>query len=124
MRDSEKGQALMTLLIFTVIAIIITSAAIAILYTNTLAGTKSQEGSVAFSVAESGLENAVIRTMRDTAYVGETLQVGSGSAVITVTGTNPKTVTSVGTNGNFTRTVQVQLNYTSGSFSLTNWREM
>lgn len=121
---SSAGQALVTLLFFVLISLTITSAAIIIIIINSISVGRFQQGSLAYYAAESGVENALLRLLRDPNYVGETLIVGTGTAVITVTGTNPKTVVVVSQNGNFKRTVQAQMNYNNGYYTFSNWKEI
>ena len=120
----QKGQALITLLFFVLISLTITTGAILIIINNSISVSKSVEGTLAYYVAESGVENALLRLLRDPSYTGETLTVGSGTAVITVTGANPKIVVSVGQNGNFKRKVSAQMNYISGYYTIYNWKEI
>ena len=121
----QKGQALITLLFFVLISLTITSAAIIIIIVNSISATKSQEGTLAYYTAESGVENALLRLLRDPNYPGETITVGTSTAVITVTKSgNTTTVVSVGTNGNFKRTVQAQMVYTNGAYTFSNWKEI
>jgi len=124
LKIKEKGQALVTLLFFVLISLTITSAAIIIIITNSTSVSKVQEGNLAYYTAESGVENALLRLLRDPNYAGETLTVGNGTAVITVTGVNPKTVVSVGQNGNFKRAVQVQMTYNNSYYTFSNWKEL
>lgn len=124
MKNFQKGQALITLLFFVLISLTITTGAIIIIIANSISVSKFQEGTLAYYVAESGAENALLRLLRDPNYTGETLTVGVGTAVITVTGTNPKTVVAVGLNGNFKRTVQVEMNYNNGYYTFSNWKEI
>ena len=120
----EKGQALITLLFFVLISLTITTGAIIIIIANSISVSKFQEGTLAYYTAESGVENALLRLLRDPNYTGETLTVGVGTAVITVTGTNPKTVVVVGIKGNFKRTVQAEMNYNNGYYTFSNWKEI
>ena len=120
----NRGQTLVTLLIFMVIAITVTSAAVVLTITDSQNANRFQEGLIAFQVAESGAENAMIRFLRDPNYAGETLAVGSGTATITVTGTNPKIITSAGVNGNYLRKIQVTLDNTNNILSITSWQEI
>lgn len=120
----NSGQALITLLFFVLISLTITSAAIIIIIINSISASKSQEGTLAYYAAESGVENALLRLLRDPNYTGETLTIGTSTAIITVTGSNPKIVVSVGQNGNFKRTVQAQMNYNSGYYTFSNWKEL
>ncbi len=119
-----RGQALITLLFFVLISLTITSGAIIIIITNSTSASRFQEGNLAYYAAESGVENALLRLLRDPNYVGETLAIGQGTAVITVTGTNPKIVESVGQNGNFKRKVQAQMTYGNGYYTFSNWKEL
>ena len=123
-QNTEKGVALITLLVFTMIALTITSAAIIVLYVNARATSTFQSGTGAYYIAESGLENGLIRLIRDPGYTGETVQLGSGSATITVSGANPWTVGSVGKIGDSVRSTSVDVTLSSGSYSFTNWKEI
>jgi len=120
----DTGQALITLLFFVLIALTITSAAIIIIITNSTSASKFQEGTLAYYAAESGVENALLRLLRDPNYTGETLAIGDTTAVATVSGNNPKTIVSVGQNGKFKRTVQAQMNYNNGYYTFSNWKEL
>ena len=124
----EKGQALITLLFFTIIGVTVTSAAVVMILVNSLSGTKQQQGEVAYEIAQSGAENGIIRLLRNPSYTGETLPVGSGSATITVTGSgtvaNPYVILSKGTNGIFVREVQVNATYQGNLLSVTSRKEV
>lgn len=120
----KKGQTLVTLLVFSVVALTVATSAVAIML-NIAQGTNRIEGDItATQVAESGVENALLRLLRNPSYTGETLPVGDGSAVITVSGTNPQTVTAVGTLDSHTKTIQAVVTYTNGIMSVTSWKEM
>jgi len=122
----QKGQALITLLFFTIIAVSILSAAAVMILVNSLNGTKLQEGSRAYEIATTGAENGLLRLMRDPTYTGETLPVGSGSAVIQVTSTNGTayTILSQGQIGDFVRKVQINATYTNNLFTVTSQKEI
>jgi len=125
----QQGQTLVTLLFFMVIALTITTGAIIIIYVNTQAQTKVQQSQSAYYVAESGMENAMIRILRDPGYTGETVTIGEGTASVsaTLSGTvnaGTFTATSSGIVGNFVRKIQVIGNYTSDVFSIQSWKEI
>lgn len=120
----NQGQALVTLLFFMIFAITITSAAVVVVISNSLAASKFDQGNVTFYIAESGIENALMRLLRDPNYSGETLTIEGGNAIIQVSGTNPKTITSQGTIGNFSRTIQVRVDYTNNILSVQSWKEI
>lgn len=121
----QKGQTLITLLFFTVIAVTITSAAIIIIFVNNLASDKLVQGSRAYYIAESGIENALLRFLRNPSYTGETnLMVGEGTADILITGTGPYIITSVGSIGTYKRTIEVTADYTNNILTVISWREI
>lgn len=118
------GQALITLLIFVIIALTLTAGAIALTITNSQAASGFDRGNQAYYVAESGAENAVLRLLRDPNYTGETLAVGQDNAQISVSGTNPYTIVSTGRSGGFLRKVHVIVNFTNGVLTVTSWKEI
>ncbi len=119
----QKGQALITLLFFVLISLTITSGAIIIIITNSLSASKSADAALAYYAAESGIENALLRLLRDPNYAGEALSVGDATVAITVTGGNPKVIIAT-SSGNFKRTIQAQMNYNSGYYTFSNWEEL
>lgn len=121
---SQKGQTLVILLTLMVIVIVITSASVIVTTLNARATDTLYEGATAHDVAESGAETAMVKLLRDPNYSGETTPMGGGQAVITVTGTNPKTVISKGSIGNFTRKIQVVADYTNNVLTVTSWNEI
>lgn len=120
----ESGQAMVTLLIFIVVVTIITSAAIIMLVVNITATSKYQQGTTAYYIAESGAENALLRLLRNPSYTGETMNVGTGTAAITVSGDTEKIITSEGRIGNFNRIVEVRTNFSNNIFTVTSWKEI
>lgn len=119
----QKGQALITLLFFVLISLTITSGAIIIIIANSISVSKVQEGTLAYYAAESGIENSLLRLLRNQNYLGETLSIGDVGVAVTVIGDNPKIVIAT-SSGNFKRTVQVQANYNNGYYSFSNWKEL
>jgi hypothetical protein len=108
-----------------IIAVTITSAATIVIGVNSLSLTKLQEGSIAYYAAESGIENAILRAIRDPSYTGETLTLDDKYVTITVPpGPYPKTVTVVSQSSNFRRTIEAQMNYSSGYYTISGWKEI
>ena len=67
---SEAGQTLVTLLVFVVIATSITAAATAIMINTSQAASQVEKSFITTGVAESGIENALLRLLRDPNYTG------------------------------------------------------
>ncbi len=122
-RNPQAGQVLVALLAFMATVIALTTMATVITLTNALATSKYGSGQEALSTAELGVENAMIRLLRDPSYTGETLTIGTKTATVNVSGSATKTITSIGKSGDFRRTVQVTATYTNNVFTITNWSE-
>lgn len=123
---AQQGQALVTLLFFIVIAVTITSAAVIIIVTNSLAATRFEQGNDAYAIAQSGMENALLRFARDPSYRGETLTVGTGTVVITVVDGSTPTFFATGSASQHyaTRTIQVNTVYNNNVLTVASWKEV
>lgn len=124
MNAQQQGQSLVTLLIFMAIAIIITTTAIAMAIINSQANTKYALGEEAYHVAEAGIENAILRLLRNPNYMGEVLAVGKGTATITVSGAATKTIISEGKVSGLYRKIEVIGTFSNNSFVINSWREV
>lgn len=122
--QNQNGQTLIILLTYMIIAIIITTASIALVINSSKGTDKVYQGANSLDIAESGAETAMIKLLRDPDYTGETLTVGNGQAVITINGSNPKTILSRGTLNNFTRTIQVIVDTSNNTLTATSWKEI
>lgn len=120
-----KGQALISLLFFVLIIITVITATVIISVLNIRSASMLQEGVIAYYVAESGAENALLRVLRDPTYTGEAnLPIGDGYASTQVTPGNPTTIISTGKINNFMRKIRVVANYTSGYYTVSSWQEI
>ena len=117
----NSGQALVALLFFAIIGITIITASALILYTNTAALSVGEQGVYAYYVAESGVEEALIRLIRNPSYTGGTLPVGSGTASIQVSG---GIITSKGTYQNLVRKIQAVTITDQNGLRVTSWKEI
>ncbi|KKW11330.1 MAG: hypothetical protein UY49_C0004G0007 [Microgenomates group bacterium GW2011_GWC1_49_7] len=115
----------MVLLAFMVIAIIVTTMAVALVIINSQAASEVEQGETAIRVAESGAENALLRLIRNPAYTGtETLTIDGGSATVSITGTNPISIESVGTVGDFVRRVGIDARFEDTILVIDSWQEV
>lgn len=123
-----RGQALVTMIFFTVIATTVTTAAIMVIAVNSLSGSKFQEGAIAYQIAQSGADEALIRLLRNPTYGGGNLSVGSGSATITVTGTgtaaDPYQILSKGQLRNFVKQIQLSAVYEDEQLEVLSQKEV
>lgn len=121
---NKSGQTLVILLVFIAVGVSVTAAAATLSFINASSSSRLEQGQTAYDVAESGIENALMSYLRNPGYTGETLTVSSGSSTITVSGTNPITITSRGKIGNFSRTIQVTAQSVNGILTVLSWKEI
>ena len=120
----SKGQALVTLLVFSALALIITTAATTVLIINSQGTSRFSLGEEALSYAETGADNAILRLLRDPGYTGETMTLGDGTAIITVSGALNKRVVSEGIVNDFRRKIEVTGSFNNNILVVTSWREI
>lgn len=123
-RNLQKGQALVTLLFFVLISLTITTSAIIIIIANSISAGKIEQGTASYYSAESGIENALLRLLRDPNYSGETLTIGGATVVTTVSGSNPKTIVSTSQEGSFKRKISALATYSNGYYTISSWKEL
>lgn len=122
-RLNSKGQTLIALLIFMLVAITITLAAAAVSIINLQSTDSFAEGEQALQDAQSGIEDTIIQLERNPSYSGSTMTLPSGTATITVSGSGSLTIISVGTVGNYRRTITANVTNTANVFTINSWSE-
>jgi len=113
------------LLVFMIVAIIMTTMAVALVIINATSASKVEQGDMALKLAESGAENALLRLMRDPSYTGtETFTIGTGHVTATATATNPIIIRSQGREGEFVRTTSVSASFINTVLTIHSWKEI
>ena len=102
---------MITLLVFVIIGMTVISVSAEMIMVNSLGGTRQQLGEAAYNVADSGIEDALLRFLRYPNYTGDTFAVGTGVVEVTRSGTGPYVFLSKGTVGNYVRKIQVTVTY-------------
>lgn len=121
-----KGQAMVMVILVTVILVSVTGLAVSMVVSNALSTTRVEQGQHALEIAESGAEEALLRLLRDPTYTTSTplsLTVDDGSATVDITGSGTKTITSSGAVSGYVRRIQVTATYASGQLTITSWGE-
>jgi len=119
-KENQKGQSLITILFFMLISITIITAISSIILNSTSSGSSIEQGSVAYYSAESGVQNAILRLLRDPNYTGETMSINDGTVTIVVSG---GLITSTAHVANSIRKIQVQTGYTNNVLTISSWKE-
>ena len=112
---TAQGQTLISIIFISVIGITIALGAAMMTIINSQSGLKSQQGEIAYAIAQSGADNALLRILRDPEYPGELGMIVDGGTVdIEVSKPNLNIVaTSSGKIGRFIRKIQVTAHYTT-----------
>jgi len=121
---TNKGQTLVTLLVFAVVAIAITTTAVAMMINIAKSASIVESRFITSQAAESAIENAIIRILRDPDYYGETLFVGDASVMISIAGTDPIIITADATFGNYIQTIQASITYIDNRLTVTDWEHI
>lgn len=124
MFKSQKGQALVMLLVFVAMSLVIIAGAVSVTIINTASSYSFSKSGVALSLAEAGVENSLLRLLRESGYSGETLSFDQGSVIVTVLGEGQKTILSEASSNGLKRKIQVVGNLENHRFTLTSWREV
>ena len=120
-RVYQKGQIFITMLFFVIIGVTIILAETIVLFTNILSASTAEQGSSAYYVAESGIEEALLRLNRNPGYAGGTLTVEQGEAEIQVSN---GVITVTGTYANTIKKIQAQTVYDNGALKILSWKEI
>ena len=124
MMKNIKGQALVSLLVFMIVAITVTTAAVAVILVTSVQSGKFELAELVHNLADSGIENALIQLLRNPAYTGETMTTIDGSVQISVTGTNPLTITSRAQSATFEKTAVAVVDLSDNQLTVLSWDEV
>lgn len=123
--NSQSGMALVTVIIFAVVGLIVITLGITLSISTSQANLHSLQAQQAFHIAEAGVENALIRVLRDPHYQGEVLTLNDGTATIEVSnGESSQVVTVVGEYRATTKKIEVRLSEQNGIMRVESWKEI
>lgn len=123
----QSGQALVTLLIFLMMGLAIATAASFLVASNSSGATNVQEGMLAREMADSGVETAYLKILRNKyTYTGELINdLNGGTVNVSVTWNGiTATIDSVATNRNFIKKVESVVTYDNNGLTQISWKEV
>ncbi|KKS98181.1 MAG: hypothetical protein UV73_C0003G0123 [Candidatus Gottesmanbacteria bacterium GW2011_GWA2_43_14] len=123
-KTNSQGFAMVILLFLMLLTVTIITAAVSLIILDSSSSTLIAASDSAKSIADSCMENAVIRLIRDPAYTGEELNINGGSCRISVLGSTVKTATSEADFGGKNKKVEVNLNLNNNIVTLSSWKEI
>lgn len=117
----QEGSSVVTLMVFMVIIASIVTTSVSVAINNSRATNVATNSLEAEQYAQSGIENSLLRLLRDPSYTGETLTFDEGTAEVSVSGT---TITSTGSSESAQRTIQVEFTYNDNILTVVEWSDM
>ena len=120
----ERGQTLVLLLVFVMMAIAITTAATFIIATNSTSTSNLSIGVTTKEMAETGVQKALLALLRDPTFKGETFNIDTGTVTSTVSGTTTLTIDSMAVNGDFIKRVEVVATYSNNVLTVGSWKDI
>lgn len=122
---NHKGQTLITLLIFVIVAMTVAATSVSIIITNSQKTTSSAASMEAYYAAEGGVENAALALLRNAEYSSESITFSPAVSVeTTVTFDGQYRVVATGSAHGFTRTIEAIFDYTDTILTIVSWREI
>lgn len=109
------------LLVFVIMAITLISAAVNIMLVVTQSASQGEQSYIAVSLAETGVEEALIRSLRNPAYTGGPLTINGDTVTIQVAGSTTKTVTSEATIAATLRRVSAAAQFNVDGLTVSSW---
>lgn len=123
--NHQSGQVVLTIIVFMVAMVIITTGATMVTIVNTQSSSVYETGTRTYALAESGIENAIMQFLRNPNYTGETLTLDGATITITTTNiTNGKRIRSQARVSRYSRTVEADATYVNNVLTVTSWREV
>lgn len=119
----KTGSALILIIIFTAVAMLVISTAVAIISNNLSSKTAFNISDKSYISAESGVENALMLLLRKRDYIGESFNFNQGNVNVTVSGSPIITITSTSNINNYNRTIVVIGEFNGNKFEISSWGE-
>jgi hypothetical protein len=119
--NQEKGYAMILLLVFSVMAVTLISAAMNIMLITTQETSQEELSREALGVTEAGIEEALLRILRNPNYTGGTIPIDSTNVSVQVSGTTVKTISAQATVGSVTRVVTAKADFSGPVLTIQSW---
>jgi len=117
----ESGHTLVTILVFTVVALAVVTASVNAIITITRSTAVLERHIIVTQAAESGIENAILRLLRDPSYNGEILTINDITVIITLAGSDPKVISASSQYFGEKQTIEVTVTYNENRLTISSW---
>lgn len=126
MKINEEGSVLLVVMVIMLVASLVIAAAITLILSGSSSTTRVEVAQMAYQAAESGVDEAQLRLLRDPNFTGNVsnIPVGVSTADITVSSAWPKTIDSYGKYGGVIRHIRITATFNSGILTITALKEI
>lgn len=123
--DNRGATAILTVVIIGAAALIMAVAASYLGLGELDMGYVSQKGGETFAVADGCAEEALRHLRINTSYTGDTLSLGGGSCIISIsTAGADRTITVTSTIGDFNKSLEINLTLSGDVITINSWSEI
>lgn len=121
----QNGQVLVSILIIMAVAILATGVSVVASSLSRTTGITNASDKLLYA-AESGLDDALIKFLRDQSYGGEIISMGGVSVSIDVEQPTPTEliITSQAAQGNLVREVEISADFVNNVLSVNTWKQI
>ncbi len=123
LKNKQQGAALVTLLIFTVVAMTIFSASVILMVENIRATAGLGRSEQAYYSAEAAAEDTILKFLRNRSLSESTTQTGNVNGTVDVNSAEDIIMTAEGSYESFTKIVVVESIISNDALSITSWKE-
>lgn len=123
----QKGvSAIITIVILSVAGLIMAYSAVILGLGELEMGYNLQQGGETLAIADGCMEEALRRIRVDSSYSGDTLNLGDGSCIISVAGSDSsRTITVISSIGNYNKKIESNISLSgSGKITIDSWEEL
>lgn len=124
---NQKGiSAIITIVVLSVVGLLIAYSVFLLGLGELEMGYDLQQGNETLYLADGCMEEALRRIRVDDTYSGDTLNLGDGSCIITVSGSgSARTITVTSTIGNYNKKIEADLSLSgNGKITIDSWQEL
>jgi len=120
----QNGQVLVSILIIMAVAVLATGVAVVANSLSRTTGITVASDKLLYT-AESGIDDALIKFLRDPSYDDETINVGGVSVIIVVEKPSPTEliITSEAAQDNLIRKVKVSADFVNDVLTVNTWKQ-
>ena len=124
--EKDSGQILTSVLVFMAFGLSVIALSVALTVINMQNTAKYSQSEQATNYAEAGVEEAILRLIRDSTYSGGNLLLATDASItiqVTANG-DDRAITSTAIYNGFTKKVLAQVSLANSTATLVSWKQI